>query len=118
MSDKITTSLRYFIGPFQVLILDKKKDIIFCDVGHFEDFQFTFEHFIADGCVVRFDRYGISTKYFELKGGICGDLGGMENRRKQMEENAHYMVARYGDMCKIKIKKYGYDLRVNHFYKN
>ena len=118
MRDKITTSLRYCIGAFQGLILDKKKDIIFCYVGHFEDFQFTFEHFIADGCVVRFDRYGITTKYFELQGGICGNLGGMKERQKEMEENAHYMVARYGDMCRIKIKKWGYDLRLNNFYKN
>ena len=118
MRDKATSSLRYCIGAFQGLILDKKKDLIFCDVGHFEDFQFTMEHFIADGCVVRFDRYGITTKYFELQGGICGNLGGMKARQKEMEENAHYMVARYGDMCRIKMKKWGYDLRLNNFYKN
>jgi hypothetical protein len=118
MRDKITTTLRYCIGAFQGLILDKKKDIIFCDLGHFEDFQFTCEHFIEDGCVVRFDRFGITTKYFELQGGICGNLGGMKARQKEMEENAHYMVARYGEMCRIKIKKWGYDLRLNNFYKN
>ena len=118
MKDKITTSLRYCVGGFQGLIIDKTKPIIFCDVGHFEDHQFSYEHFIEDGCVVRFDRWGIETKYFERKGGICGDLGGMKNRQKEMEENAHYMVARYGDMCKINIKKNGYDLKVNHFYKN
>tara|TARA_R100001594_G_scaffold144814_1_gene194359 strand:- start:2286 stop:3068 length:783 start_codon:yes stop_codon:yes gene_type:complete len=118
MKDKISTSLRYCIGAFQGLILDKTKPMIFCDVGHFEDFQFTLEHFIEDGGVVRFDRYGITTKYFELEGGICGQLGGLDKRQKEMEENAHYMVERYGDMCKIKIKKWGYDLRLNHFYKN
>ena len=35
--------------------------------------------------VVRFNKYGITTKYFELKGGICGSLGGMEERQKEMD---------------------------------
>tara|TARA_R100000700_G_scaffold35530_1_gene44173 strand:- start:3664 stop:4449 length:786 start_codon:yes stop_codon:yes gene_type:complete len=118
MKDKISTTLRYCIGAFQGLIIDRTKPIIFCDVGHFEDFQFSCEHFLADGGVVRFDRYGITTKYFELQGGICGQLGGLKNRQKEMEENAHYMVARYGEMCRIKIKKWGYDLRLNNFYKH
>ena len=117
MKDKISTNLKYCIGAFQGLILDRSKPVIFCDVGHFEDFQFTLEHFIEDEAVVRFDGYGITTKYFELKGGICGQLGGLKNRQKEMQENAHYMKERYGDMCKIKIKKFGYDLRLNSFYK-
>ena len=119
MRDKITTTLRYCIGAFQGLIIDKEKPLIFCDVGHFEDFQFSIEHFLEDGGVVRFDKYGITTKYFEKQGGICGSLGGLENRKKEMEENAHYMIGRYGeDVCRIKIKDFGFDLRLNNFYKN
>jgi hypothetical protein len=118
MKDKITTSLRYCIGAFCGLIIDKSKPIIHCDVGHFEDFQFALEHFLADGGVVRFDKYGIKTKYFELEGGICGQLGGMNNRQVEMKVNALYMRERYGDMCRIKIKDYGYDLRLNSFYKH
>ena len=118
MKDNISTNLRYCIGAFQGLILDRKKPIIFCDVGHFEDFQFSIEHFIEDGGVVRFDKYGITTKYFEEKGGICGSLGGLKNRQKEMEENAKYMCERYGEMCRLKVKKIGHDLRLNHFYKN
>ena len=119
MRDKITTTLRYCIGAFQGLIIDREKPIIFCDVGHFEDFQFSIEHFLEDGAVVRFDKYGITTKYFELQGGICGQLGGMKERQKEMDENAKYMVERYGeDVCRIKWKKWGADLRLNNFYKN
>ena len=118
MKDKISTTLRYCIGAFCGLILDRNKPIIHCDLGHFEDFQFTIEHFLADGGVVRFDKYGIKTKYFELEGGICGQLGGMSNRQVEMKINALYMRERYGDMCRIKIKDYGYDLRLNSFYKH
>tara|TARA_R110000772_G_scaffold268607_1_gene396691 strand:+ start:1644 stop:2414 length:771 start_codon:yes stop_codon:yes gene_type:complete len=118
MRDKITTNLKYCIGAFAGLILDKSKPIILCDVGHFEDFQFTCEHFIADGGVVRFERYGITTKYFELVGGICGQLGGLTERQKEMKINNAYMLNRYGDMVKIKMKKWGFDLRLNTRYKN
>jgi len=116
MKDNISTNLKYCIGAFKGVILDRTRDTILCDVGHFEDFQFTFEYFLEDGVVVRFNKYGITTKYFELKGGICGSLGGMEERQKEMEENGNYMIERYGDMVKIKMKKWGTDLRMNYRY--
>ena len=116
MKDNISTNLKYCIGAFKGVILDRTRDTILCDVGHFEDFQFTFEYFLEDGVVVRFNKYGITTKYFELKGGICGSLGGMEERQKEMEENGKYMIERYGDMVKIKMKKWGTDLCMNYRY--
>ena len=116
MKDNISTNLKYCIGAFKGVILDRTRDTILCDIGHFEDFQFTFEYFLEDGVVVRFNKYGITTKYFELKGGICGSLGGMEERQKEMEENGKYMIERYGDMVKIKMKKWGTDLRMNYRY--
>ena len=116
MKDNISTNLKYCIGAFKGVILDRTRDTILCDVGHFEDYQFTFEYFLEDGVVVRFNKYGITTKYFELKGGICGSLGGMEERQKEMEENGKYMIERYGDMVKIKMKKWGTDLRMNYRY--
>ena len=116
MKDNISTNLKYCIGAFKGVILDRTRDTILCDVGHFEDFQFTFEYFLEDGVVVRFNKYGITTKYFELKGGICGSLGGMKERQKEMEENGKYMIERYGDMVKIKMKKWGTDLRMNYRY--
>lgn len=116
MKDNISTNLKYCIGAFKGLILDRKRDTILCDMGHFEDFQFSCEYFLEDGVVVRFNKYGITTKYFELQGGICGSLGGMEERQKEMEENGKYMIERYGDMVKIKMKKWGTDLRMNYRY--
>ena len=118
MSEKISTNLKYCIGAFKGLILDRSKDVILCDIGHFEDMLFTCEYFLEDDVVVRFNKYGITTKYFELKGGICGDLGGMKERQKEMEENAEYMLDRYGDMLKLKMKKWGADLKFNYTYKN
>ena len=118
MADKVTTNLKYCIGAFKGLILDRTKPTIMVDIGHFEDFAFTCDYFIEDGVVVRFNKYGIDTKYFELQGGICGDLGGMAERQKEMAENAEYMVDRYGDMVKLKMKKWGHDLSLRYNYKN
>ena len=72
---------------------------------------------MEDGAVIRFNKYGIETKYFELQGGICGELGGMAERQKEMVLNSAYMIDRYGDMVKLKIKKWGNDLKMNFTYK-
>lgn len=118
MKDKISTNLKYCIGAFMGLVIDKSKPCIHTDIDHFEDFLFSVEHFLEDGGVVRFEKYSIKTKYFELKGGICGSMGGLENRRKNMDENAKYMIDRYGnDICRLKMKKWGADLRLNYRYK-
>ena len=117
MNDKITTSLKYCIGAFQLEIIDREREEIHCDLGHFEDFQFSMEYFLRDGGIVRFNEYNIVTKYFELEGGICGQLGGMEPRQLEMTENAEYLVNRYPNMCSKKLKRWGMDLRLNFRYK-
>ena len=117
MSDSISTTLKYCIGAFKGLILDRTKDVILTDIDHFEDHLFSCEYFLEDGVVVRFNKYGISTKYFELVGGICGQMGGMEARQAAMDLNGDYMVDRYPGMCSLKHKKFGTDLRLNFRYK-
>ena len=117
MADKVSTNLKYMIGAFKGIVIDRSRDTILCDIGHFEDFQFSCEYFLEDGAVIRFNKYGIETKYFELQGGICGELGGMAERQKEMVLNSAYMIDRYGDMVKLKIKKWGNDLKMNYTYK-
>ena len=118
MKDRVSTNLKYCIGAFQGLVIDKTKPLLHTDIDHFEDFLFTIEHFLEDGGVVRFEKYAIKTKYFELKGGICGSMGGLANRQINMKENAKYMVDRYGeDICRVKMKNWGADLRLNYRYK-
>tara|TARA_R110000772_G_scaffold13383_2_gene39738 strand:+ start:576 stop:1367 length:792 start_codon:yes stop_codon:yes gene_type:complete len=118
MKNKISQNLKYIVGAFCGLIIDSNKDLIHCDVDHGEDFQFTMEHFLADGGVVRFEKFSIKTKYFEQVGGICESLGGLALRKVNMEVNCKYLVDRYNGMCILKIKSYGYDIRLNYRYKN
>ena len=117
LSAVVSTNLKYVCGAFCGEIIDRDKHQIHCDVDHFEDFQFTMEHFLRDGGVVRFNGIGLKTKYFETKGGICESLGGLEARQIQMNENMNYLADRYGDMCRVTHKKFGTDLRLNHFFK-
>lgn len=118
MRDDVSTNLKYCIGAFQLEIIDREKYEIHTDVGHGEDFQFTMEYFLRDGGVCRFNAYNIVTKYFELTGGICGQLGGMAERQKEMEINMQYLVDRYSPMCRLKRKKWGADLSLNWNFKN
>ena len=97
--------------------MDRKKPVIYCDIGVFEDCQFSLEHFIADGGVVRFERFGIVHKCFELQGGICGQKGGKAQRLQEHIENAEYLKNMYPGMLKVVVKKYGTDIRLNTRYK-
>ena len=113
MSNKESTNLKYIIGAFCGEIVDRDRDIILCDVDHTEDFQFSMEYFLRDGCVLRFNNIAIKTKYFG-PGGICESYGGKDNRMLDAKVAVKYLQDRYGDMCKAIEKKWGWDLRLNH----
>ena len=113
----ITTNLKYISGCFCGEIIDREKHDIFTEFDHYEDFAFTCEHFIRDGGVVRNNGFCVITKYF-AEGGIVASYGGLDKRQKDMEVAAYHFIERYGNMARIKIKNYGYDIRLNSYYKN
>ena len=116
MKKTITTNLKYICGAFSGEIIDRTKHDIYCDVDHGEDFQFTCEYFLRDGGVLRNNGVCIVTKYFG-DGGINASYGGLEERKKDMEIQCKYLNERYGSMTRLIEKKYGYDIRLNGFYK-
>ena len=116
MKENISTNLRYICGAFCGEIIDRKKHDIYTDFDHYEDFQFTCEHFLRDGGVVRNNGVCVVTKYFG-DGGINASYGGIENRRKDMKKAGYEFIDRYGDMARLIIKNYGYDLRLNWKFK-
>jgi hypothetical protein len=117
LKKSISTNLKYICGGFCGEIIDRKKYDIYTDFDHFEDFAFSCEHFIRDGGVVRNNEYCVITKNF-AEGGIVHSYNGLENRKKDMEKASKYFIERFGDMARIKIKKYGFDIRLNHNYKH
>ena len=116
LKKNISRTLKYVCGCFRAERIRRDTPVILCEMGHFEDHQFSCEYFLRDGGLLRFNWIALVTKYFELEGGICGQLGGMEARQEQMEENAQVMVSLYPEMCRAVEKKYGWDIRLNHHY--
>lgn len=116
MSNKESTNLKYIIGAFSGEIVDRERDMILCDTDHGEDFQFSMEYYLRDGCVLRFNNIAIKTKYFG-DGGINESYGGKQNRMAALEGAMKYLEERYGDMCTAIQKKWGWDLRLNYRFK-
>ena len=116
-SPEITYNLKYISGAFFGLVIDRTKYMLHTDIDHGEDFQFSMEHYLRDKGVLRWNHVYVSTKYFEEQGGICESLGGLENRKIQMIENSKYLSERYEGMCSLKIKDYGYDIKLNPYFK-
>ena len=117
MNKTITTNLKYISGCFCGEIIDREKHDIYTEFDHYEDFAFSCEHFLRDGGVVRNNGFCVITKYF-AEGGIVASYWGLDKRKKDMELASHHFIERYGNMARIKIKKYGYDIRLNSYFKN
>ena len=116
MKKDISSNLKYISGCFNGLIIDRTKHDILMDTDHIEDFQRTMEYFIRDKGVVRNNGVCVITKYF-ANGGINESYGGLENRKKDMKVASHYVKERYGDMCRVIEKAYGFDIRLNSRFK-
>ena len=119
----ITESLKYIIGAFQIIRVSDRRPI---SVGlkHFEDYVYCMEYFLRDGKIIRFNNYGIKTKYFNPVGGICEYYGGLKERMADAERVADAICEKYDGMCKKYLKKKssrvpeGYNLKLNHHFKS
>ena len=125
MNEKISTNLK-LIAQVNGIIEPHIGEIHHCSVEAGEDCEFTMKHFIADGGVVRFNNYSYHSKPFaNMGGGMYKDMGGIENRIKQGQEELIYLENTYPEMCKRKltkgkwINKIGkYNIELNYRYKN
>ena len=116
LKNTVTSNLKYIIGAF-CGIVNSKQSLIQTNIGHAEDYDFTIKHFLEDGGVVRFNKYCILTKYYNIVGGICEDSGGKDARNKEAKINCTYLAIKYPKLCKIVEKSNGTtDLKLNHFY--
>ena len=71
-------------------------------------------YFLKDGLVVRYNRVGVKTKYYNLIGG----LGTKKQRLTHMLEASQDLNDKYGDMSRIKTRKDGLtELVLNYRYK-
>ena len=106
------------MGGFRIERIRRDKPIIHTEIGQFEDHWFSCEYFLRDGGIMRKNWITIKTKYFCLKGGICGQLGGLYERQKEMRINQDIMIKKFGKMISPVIKQKGHDIRLNHHFKH
>jgi hypothetical protein len=54
---KLSYDLKIIIGAFQGLIIDREMKPIQTDFNHYEDFDFTIQHFLRDKSIIRLNMY-------------------------------------------------------------
>ena len=111
LKDKITTDLKYIIGAFCGLINHADDTPLSTTFDHFEDYDFSIQHYIRDNGIVRFNNIGLSTKYFGC-GGITDSYGGLEKRRLATKEGGEKLVEKYPKCCSLYEKKNYYNIRL------
>ena len=80
------------------LVLD-----ITAENGNKEDVENTILHWILDKKIIRFNRIGILTKYYNTNGG----MGTRTDRMEPSKTNTILLTQKYPDITKIKIRKNG-----------
>tara|TARA_Y100000004_G_C8925986_1_gene417660 strand:- start:607 stop:1371 length:765 start_codon:yes stop_codon:yes gene_type:complete len=118
MKNNITTCLKYICGAFFGLIIDRDHPPLQTDYDHYEDFDFSCQHFLRDKALIRNNGVSIITKYFNPNGGITEWYGGKEQRKEAQKQDALRFIEQYPRMARIIEKPYGTDLRLNHLFKS
>lgn len=105
---EMTTSLNYIVGAFYGIInrpnLKSIQLTLTKENGQKEDVERTIKYFIEDGTVLRFNKIGFITKYYNPSG---TGLGTFQDRLKPMLEASKKLKAKYGDYGDISTKKTG-----------
>lgn len=119
-SKPLTTTLKLICGGVSGLVIDRNKDPIYGDCDSYEDLQFTCEHFLRDGLILRFNHVYMKTKLFIKEGGMVEDMT-ESGRIKDAEITGNYIYDRYSPMVRwketIKNKHFKRILKMNSRFK-
>ena len=105
---EISSGLNFIVGTlYGVINRPKDKDIKASLAlkynGQKEDVEISIRYFIKDGNVIRFNKIGFLTKYYNPQGG----LGDLNSRIKVMKESALRLEKEFPDYGTIKIRNNG-----------
>lgn len=100
----LSNCLNFIVGAFYGFINRPKCNQLCLHVGdEKEDIEQSILYFKKDGIVLRFNRIGFKTKYYNSVGG----LGGLKDRIYDAKINAEIIEAMYPNYGKIKVRKNG-----------
>tara|TARA_R110000765_G_scaffold245757_1_gene347871 strand:- start:1902 stop:3422 length:1521 start_codon:yes stop_codon:yes gene_type:complete len=124
LKNKWTTTLKYISGAIQFIRVDKSRYKIETTLRHYEDYYFDIMYFKRDKGILRWNGCSPITKNYNIVGGICDEVGGLDNRLKDSEAIADSIIDKFGNKCVNKYfkKKTGrgpatWNLRLNHHFK-
>ena len=101
MTEKITTDLRFIVGPMWGMINRHHKDLVLT-IDEKEDTERTLQHWVMDGKVLRFNNIGIETNYYKNKGGMQNEG---KNRKEEALKSVYYLHKKYPELTKIHLGK-------------
>ena len=109
MKEQITTDLRYCIGCFCGVILDKEAEERTTEAV--EDIERTIKYFKKYNGIVRMNMNAPKTLYFRVKGGITN--GDKEKRKEKSKEDSIKLAKMFPEYCKFRERKHGlYDCKL------
>ena len=99
--DKITTDLRFIVGPMWGII-NRHRPELKLTINEKENSERTLQHFVLDGAVLRFNNIGIETVYYKNKGGMQNEG---KNRKTEALKSVYYLHQKYPKITKIVLNK-------------
>lgn len=101
MSNKITTKLKFIVGPFFGIINRKNKKFKL-DFDEKEDVLRTLIHYKEDSRVLRFNNVCLKTSYYKEQGGMQAEK---KDRKVEALKSAHILIKRYPNFTKLNLTK-------------
>jgi hypothetical protein len=101
MSPKLTTDLRFIVGPFWGIINRHRPDLRIT-IDEKENAERTLQHYTIDGAVLRFNNVGIETRYYKNKGGMQNEG---KDRKEEALKSVYYLHSKYPKLTKIYLGK-------------
>lgn len=101
----MTTNLCYINGSFTGIDLTEREEPLETTLDHFEDYDFSIQHFLRDGKVLKFNDVCLKTKCFRKEGGIAEELGGLDKRKEKADINGQILLDKYPDQISLVYSK-------------
>ena len=101
MFPRMTTDLRFIVGPF-FGIINRKSNKFKNTIEEKEDVERTLQYYSLDNTVLRFNNIAIDTTYYKTKGGLQHSKN---DRIKDASVSAGFLHKKYPEYTRIKNTK-------------